>query len=260
MALFKLLLEGFEFPAALTGRNANFRFVLQLRHFDATGDTWVTTESVSPGLTTYWECDPAKAKSGGSGAKYVRDGAHPRFGAISPWDRVVLLVNSTELFQLRVVVYDVNREDWLDHLRDLGEELLGALVGAARHLPIPSQLAAPVGTLLERVREAAVDALAKEDTVLFSIVYEFGSDQNSQAIDLTHGGYTLRLGLVRTGVVQAARAPVLGEAAGLTKGHIDLSTAFAQVPPPTPAARPKAAAPKTLPNKPRRRTGTRRTP
>ena len=35
MALFKLLLKGFEFPAGLSGQHSNFRFVFQLRHFDA---------------------------------------------------------------------------------------------------------------------------------------------------------------------------------------------------------------------------------
>jgi hypothetical protein len=236
MALFKLLLKGFEFPPSLPARHANFRFAFHLRHFDSTSETWLTTESVSPGLTTYWECDPSKATSGGSQAKYVRDGTNPRFGAISPWDQVVLLVNSTELFQMRVVVYDVNREDWLDRLRALGEGLIGALVGASRHLPIPSQLAAPVGTVLERVREAVVDSLAKQDTVLFSVVYEFGSDQNSQQIDLRHEGYTMRLALVTTGqAAPAAGAVDFGEAGSLGTGHIDASTAFAQVPGPAAA-------------------------
>ena len=95
MALFKLLLKGFEFPPNLPGKHANFRFVFQLRHFDASSETWLTTESVSPGLTTYWECDPSKAKGGGNQAKYIRDGANPRFRAVSPWDQVVLLVNSS---------------------------------------------------------------------------------------------------------------------------------------------------------------------
>ena len=67
----------------------------------------------------------------------------------------------------------------------LGGPAAGARGRAARragwcgeNLPLPSQLAAPVGTLLERVREAVVDRLAKEDTVLFSVIYEFGSDQS----------------------------------------------------------------------------------
>jgi hypothetical protein len=243
MALFKLLLKGFEFPANLPAKNANFRFVFHLRHFDATSETWLTTESVSPGLTTYWECDPSKAKSDGSQAKYVRDGLEPRFGAISPWDQVVLLVNSTQLFQMRVVVYDVNREDWVDKLRELGEGLIGALIGASKHLPIPSQLAAPVGTLLERVRESVVDALAKKDTVLFSIVYEFGSDQNSQQIELPHEGYTMRLALEKTG--QAAPAIAAGERAALSRGRIDASTAFAQVPTPARGRKSKASKKRT---------------
>jgi hypothetical protein len=238
MALFKLLLKGFEFPANLPASRANFRFVYELRHFDAANETWVTTESVSPGLTAYWECDPSKAQSGGSEARYVRDGNNPRFGPISPWDQVVLLVHSSELFQMRIVVYDVNRADWVDRLRQLGEGLLGALVGAAGNLPIPSQLAAPVGTLLERVREAVVDRLAKQDTLLFSVVYEFGTDQSSQPIDLTHLGYTMRLALVTTGqVAPAARAVAAGEPPPRAKGQIDASTAFARVPGPAPAAR-----------------------
>jgi hypothetical protein len=231
MALFKLLLKGFEFPANLPAKHANFRFVFHLRHFDAASETWVTTESVSPGLTTYWECDPSKAKGGGNDAKYVRDGVNPRFRPVSPWDQVVLLVNSTELFQMRVVVYDVNRADWVDTLRELGEGLIGALVGAADHLPIPSQLASPVGTLLERVRDAVIDRLAKRDTVLFSVTYEFGSDQNSQPIELKHEGYTMHLALVTTGQATSAdRALAPGEQAALRRGQLDVSTAFAHVP------------------------------
>jgi hypothetical protein len=256
MALFKLLLKGFEFPANLPAKQANFRFVYQLRHFDAANESWVTTESVSPGLTVYWECDPSKAQSGGSLAKYVRDGTNPRFGAISPWDQVVLLVHSSELFQMRVVVYDVNRQDWVDQLRELGEGLIGALVGAANNLPLPSQLAAPVGTLLERVREAIVDRLAKEDTVLFSVVYEFGTDQGSQPIDLTHLGYTMRLALVTTGQAPpVARAVAAGEAAPRARGQIDTSTAFARVPGSAPARSGRARTSKKRTTKPRRRQG-----
>jgi hypothetical protein len=231
MALFKLLLKGFEFPADLTGIHSNFRFVFQLRHFDAGSETWVTTESVSPGLSSYWECDQAKANGGSRSGKYIRDGAQPKFRTPSPWDQVVLLVSSSELFQLRVTVYDVNREDWVDRLRELGEGLLGALVGASRGLPIPSQLAAPVATVLERVREAAIDRLAREDTVLFSVTYEFGSDQSSQPVDLPHGGYTMRLGLVTTGLSRAEpRAPGAAAMVPVTSGRIDAATAFAQVP------------------------------
>ena len=230
MALFKLLLKGFEFPADLPAKNSNFRFVYQLRHFDAADETWVTTESVSPGLSAYWECDQSKAKGGGQ-AKYVRDAANPRFGALSPWDQVIVLVNSSELFQMRVVVYDVNRADWVDQLRDIGEGLLGALVGAAKNLPM---LAAPVGTVLEKVKEALVDRMARKDTVLFSLIYEFGSDQSTQTINLPHGGYAMRLELVTSG--QAAVARVAAGAA-LTKGRIDTSSAFAHVPAPPSAQR-----------------------
>jgi hypothetical protein len=240
MALFKLLLKGFEFPANLPAKNANFRFVFHLRHFDAATETWVTTESVSPGLTTYWECDPAKAKASSNEAKYVRDGANPRFRPLSPWDQVVLLVNSTELFQMRAVVYDVNRRDWVDTLRELGEGLIGALVGAANNLPIPSQLATPVGTLLERVRDAVIDRLAKSDTVLFSVVYEFGSDQSSQTIDLVHQGYAMRLAMVTTGQATPAERAVAPGEQSLRRGQIDPGSAFAQVPGP-PARRAPAS-------------------
>jgi hypothetical protein len=229
MALFKLLLKGFEFPAGLPARNSNFRLVFQLRHFDATNETWVTTESVSPGLSTYWECDQSRARGGNSLAKYIRDGANPRFGSLSPWDQVVLLVSSSEVFQMRVVVYDVNRTDWVDQLRRLGEGLLGALIGAAKNLPLPSQLAAPVGTMLEKLREAVVDRMAREDTVLFAVIYQFGSDQSTQPIDLLHGGYAVRLELITTGQTPAT-ARTMDAGAALTAGRIDSGSAFSQVP------------------------------
>jgi hypothetical protein len=250
MALFKLLLQGFEFPASLAARNANFRFVFQLRHFDA-NESLVTTESVSPGLSTYWECDPAKEKGGGNQAKYIRDGMHPRFAAISPWDQLVLTVKSKELFQMRVSVFDVNRADWVDHLRQLGGELVGALVGAAKNAPLPSQLAAPVGTLLDQLREAVVGFLAKKDTMLFAVVYEFGTNQNSQSIDLTHDHYTMRLALAASGPAAAApRGAAASAAPPSTSGRIDASSAFAFVPPP-PGAR--AVSTKTSKKRARRR-------
>jgi hypothetical protein len=248
MALFKLLLKGFEFPANLPPKNSNFRLVFQIRHFDSTDETWVTTEAVSPGLSTYWECDPSKENGKDKEAKYVRDGAHPRFGWVSPWDRVVVLVNSSELFQMRVVVYDVDRTDWVDILRKVGEGLLGALVGAAKSLPVVGQFAA-VGTILGRVRDALVDLMAKEDTVLFAVIYEFGSDQSSQPIDLLHGGYAVRLELVTTGqTAAAARARETG--AVLSAGRIDINSAFSQVPARASAATSKTGASKRAGKRP----------
>ena len=82
MALFKLLLKGFEFPAALPGKHSNFRFVFELRHFDSSAETWVTTESVSPGLSTYWECDVSKASGG---ARLVVEGPTGRVRRSGSW-------------------------------------------------------------------------------------------------------------------------------------------------------------------------------
>jgi hypothetical protein len=248
MALFKLLLKGFEFPAGLPPKNSNFRLVFELRHFDAADEVWVTTEAVSPGLSTYWECDPSKVNGKDKEAKYVRDGAHPRFGWVSPWDRVVVMVNSSELFQMKVVVYDVNRTDWVDLLRRAGEGLLGALVGAAKNLPGVGQFAA-VGTILERVRDALVDLMAKEDTMLFCVIYEFGSDQNSQPIDLLHGGYAVRLELVTTGQTAAATR-ALEAGAVLSAGRIDSNSAFSQVPARSSASRSKAGTSKRAGTRP----------
>jgi hypothetical protein len=255
MALFKLLVKGFEFPASLPGKNSNFRFVFQLRHFDAAAETWVTTESVSPGLTTYWECDASKATSGGTDAKYVRDGSKPRFGQLSPWDEVVLLVNSSELFQMRIVVYDVNRADWVDQLRELGEGLLGALVGGAKFLPIPSGLAAPVGTILGKLRDAAVERLARKDTTLFALTYEFGSNQDSQSIDLPNGGYTMRLALVTSGRSAETRSLRSGTRAAQASGRIDTATAYAYVPPATVS---RSSSPRNTPRKTPRKATRRR--
>jgi hypothetical protein len=76
--------------------------------------------------------------------------------------------------------------------------------------------------------------------VLFAVTYVFGSNQGSQLFDLPTGGYTMRLELVTSGqAASVARAAAAG-AGPLTTGHIDSSTAFAQVPLPT-AQRQKAS-------------------
>jgi hypothetical protein len=240
MALCKILLKGFEFPPRLSADHANFRFVFLLRHLDVRSETWTTVESVSPGLSTYWECDPDRQENPGKGGKPIRDGANARFKEPVPWDQTVLMMNTSELFQLRVVVIDVNREDWVDVLRGLGEALVGAVFGLAKGIALPSVIGAPVGTLLEQVRTSVIDAMARKDRTLFAADYQFGTDQTSQDLVLEKAGYRIRLHL------DSSQARPQGIAArDLARGSMVPNSAFARVivdgRPESDALRPKRA-------------------
>ena len=74
--------------------------------------------------------------------------------------------------------------------------------------------------------------------MLFSVIYEFGSDQSSQPIDLQHGGCGVRLELVTTGQTPSTARATMDAGAALTTD--DGASAFSQVP-----ARPMRSTAKT---------------
>jgi hypothetical protein len=175
----------------LKNSKANFRFFFSLRYIDDKGD-YVTAEGVSPSLSAYWECDPSKKDDRNGVAKYIRDGISPRFGPLPAWDEVVLVVKSNSLLQLRVAVFDVNRKDWTDTLRELGGGLVSSLFDTAStvtNLPVVGSLA---GTLLEHVKKSVLDSFAKEDDLLFTSDYNFPSTSNG-GFELKDGGYIVSL-------------------------------------------------------------------
>lgn len=206
MALYRLLLKGFEFPSDLADNKANFRFFFYLRHFDATSKTWVTAEAVSPSLSAYWECDRSKKDQESGVARYIRDGDRPKFNPLPAWDEVVVMVNTRALTQLRVAVFDVNRKDWTDTLREIGEGIVGSLFSAANTLPVPALLGTPTGTLLEHVKKSVLDSFAKEDDLLFRMDTAVPAAPPDGDFALTADGYVVRLSWDRV------EEPVEGEA------------------------------------------------
>jgi hypothetical protein len=169
MAYYQLRLAEFEFPPTLPASKSNFRFLVYVRHIDETSQLWMTSEAVSPSLAGYWECDPSKKNKRTGIARYIRDGSNAKFAPIPKWDQVVLMFSSQQVVHVRVEVYDVDRTDWTDTFKSIGEGLIGALFSAAAQVPLPVPgLAAPAGTLLEQFRKSLLESFASENDLLFA--------------------------------------------------------------------------------------------
>lgn len=91
MLLFELVLKEFLFPDNLPNRNANFRFIVDLRFINDKGH-FTTEHAVMPGLDTFWECDKDQTDM----PNYVRDSDHSQFNMekIDDWDRLILCVKA----------------------------------------------------------------------------------------------------------------------------------------------------------------------
>jgi hypothetical protein len=173
MPTFKLNLSGFDFPATLDNSKANFRFVVDIRYVNTNG-TFATEHAVMPGLDTYWECDTGKS----SDANYVRlagAGAHSfDMAKIDSWDKMILTFNANSLHSIQFKVFDVNRPDIWDKVKEIAGSLLQALIGKGKSVALGA-LPAPVAFLSDSLGSAADDLTShllqriskSGDTVLF---------------------------------------------------------------------------------------------
>lgn len=167
---YELRLTGFQFPGALPADKANFRFVIDIRYIDADGG-FTTAHVVMPGLDTFWECAPDKS----SAPNYVRAGKDPAFDmtAIDHWDSLILLFHATCVHSINISVFDVNRRDAWDAIKDNIGPLIGAALGKAQTaLPALGPVGAAIGDRLgdaaEDVKSYALKRLAGGgDKVLF---------------------------------------------------------------------------------------------
>lgn len=130
MPYYELSLKDFLFPKALPGKNANFRFVVDLRFVNEKNQPTME-HAVMPSLDTFWECD----KDNCNEPNYVRCSQDHSAGdrnvynsfdmdKIDNWEKLILLVNGTSLHSIQFKVFDVNRPDRWDSVRNFLDGLI----------------------------------------------------------------------------------------------------------------------------------------
>ncbi|MEK7992519.1 MAG: hypothetical protein AAB403_01825 [Planctomycetota bacterium] len=150
---FEIALAGFTFPAGLHNNRANFRFVADVRYTNKDGN-FATENVVMPSLDTFWECDTGRVGS----PNYVRDaGGGPSFdmNKIDDWDRLVLRFRGEMLHSVQFKVFDVNRKDAWDSIKDILGGIVSAILGKVKGL-LPGALG-PAAFLSDSLGNGASD-------------------------------------------------------------------------------------------------------
>lgn len=133
-----LVLERFEFPGDLEPSRANFRVVFDVKHWwrrnRDTVEVRIAT-AVKPGADVFWECDPGRRSRPNYRRAMDGDEALPRIDVdeLDAWDRDVVHVTGEGIIAVRAKVYDVDREDFFDDLRDVVDGLLGGIFGTGEN-------------------------------------------------------------------------------------------------------------------------------
>ena len=144
VSVYELRLTSFNFPSALPNDKANFRIVAEVRY--VTGDGAFTTDHVvMPGLDTFWECATDKSAE----PNYVRaDGAASiDMVKVDSWDALILMFKAASVHSVKLTVFDVNRQDAWDKIKDqLGPVLNAVLSKASAALPA---IGGPFGALIK---------------------------------------------------------------------------------------------------------------
>lgn len=134
MSTYTLILERFEFPGDLEPSRANFRVVFDVKYWSRKNRDTVEIKvatTVKPGADVFWECDPGRR----SRPNFVRamDGEDPLpridVEGLDEWDRHVIHLTAERIVSVRAKVYDVDREDFFDDIRDVFGGLLGGIFG-----------------------------------------------------------------------------------------------------------------------------------
>ena len=175
-------LTHFAFPD-LDDDHANFRLQVDLRYRKSNGD-FATKSVIMPGLSSYWECSKEENNKRSDEDRKQKD-KYKRLcvrklnndarqnlkneekyenqidvDKLDIWDKS-FRVNSTHLYELRVSVFDVDRDDWFDKIVDIFKGAIGALTT----VPV-------LGEALEPLIEGAASSVGSElarsdDKVLF---------------------------------------------------------------------------------------------
>ncbi len=131
MKTIEITLTDFRFPRCLPDGKANFRFVVDLRYINHKGQS-VTQQAVLPSPdTSFWECD----KEEKCAPNYVRDDGdedgYSRFDmcAVNDWDKLIFYLKAESVHSIQFKIFDVNREDAWDKMRDFGAAVTGTIFG-----------------------------------------------------------------------------------------------------------------------------------
>ncbi len=175
--IFELSLTGFSFPTNLDNSKANFRFVVDIRYVNK-NDEFATEHAVMPGLDTFWECDTREDDK----PNYVRAIGAATFdmAKINEWDRLILLFKANDVHSIQFKVFDVNRQDIWDRIKEIAVSLLQALIGKVQSVvssTLPAAVSSSPGSLgnaaedlvshiLKRIAKSGDDVLFKGATNL----------------------------------------------------------------------------------------------
>ncbi len=180
MPLYEFTLTDFLFPADLPNNKANFRFVVDLRFINHRSQ-FATEHAVMPSLDTFWECDtereskPNFVRDAGEEALRIGEGPAVRCGrfemaAIDDWDKLILLVRGRKIHSIQFKVFDVDRRDAWDKIKDFLGGIVEAVIGRVRGtIPenLPLQLPESLGGAVDDLQSFLLKKIAGGDAVLF---------------------------------------------------------------------------------------------
>jgi len=168
MPTFELNLTAFKFPKSLDNDKANFRLITELRYVASDG-TLATAQAILPGLDTYWECDKNRQKE----SNYVRGNDEGPWGTIDmqrvdPWDKLIFLLPAAKLHSLQFKVFDVDRADGWDKIKNALSSITQAFFEEVKTL-VPRMF----GSAPDDVKSFLLKKWAGGDDLLFKGSYFF---------------------------------------------------------------------------------------
>ena len=182
-----LNLDRFVFGIKLPGNRANFRVVFDIKYWEGTGNKakLKSVNAIKPGIDTYWECDPDKAGK----ANFRRLGDKPEVNVeeLDEWDKAVVTLSTSGFHSVRAKVFDVDREDFWDSVKDFAGSLVTGLLSAGEKSVtgvLPEAASEAVGGTVDELSSYLVKKLSGgSDRVLF---------QGSASLE--DGGFTIEGG------------------------------------------------------------------
>ena len=184
----------FSFPAELDKDKSNFRLQVALRYRTADGEYEVKTV-IMPGLDIYWECSEDRNKkkdivAEGPGALVRASALDDEFENRIDTDKAGVWgrrfrVCASELYELRVTVFDVDRKDWLEKVAGAIKSVITAVASLAGSI---------AGGALKAVGEEAAAGLGRrmasgDDRLLICHSAEYSRTQSNWVVE--RGGYRL---------------------------------------------------------------------
>ena len=184
----RIELTHFSFPPRLDKDKSNFRLQVNLRYSTQEGNLEVDT-AILPGLDVYWECakdrNTKQVTAEGPGALVrAHQGSELDVKKAGVWGRR-FRVDADDLYELRVSVFDVNREDWLEKVAGAVKAVISTVAGLAGSL---------TGGLLKSLGEEAATGIGKrmssgDDKLLICHSAEYDRETGSWTVE--RGGYKL---------------------------------------------------------------------